>query len=179
MDINDVDDACDELSLRFETRIPLVISEPDELVEHIRGEILYRQRPIGRFECYRIPTGDPFFQLFEVCDAHSEELANYYETLFRPLEETHGPCFGFLVLHKLRLAQSWRHRGIGSVVANRIVSMLSDPPCHVLALLPHPLDCENLRPVEIRSAKRALQRHWVKELGVRRFGRTDYFWKFL
>jgi hypothetical protein len=175
-------------------------SEPDDFVTCHSGFI---RRPrddgrtfkVGLVRAYRIhadlaeQAGVP---LFDMCDAHSEEMNAVYAALFDPhtddlKEEVRARFDAFhsdiLVLDYVLLSPRWRGLKLGLLAARKMIDLLGGG-CGLAVSWVHPLNPEAPEFGKVLAgwiprhdeagtveARRKLRRHF-KQLGFRKIGQT-------
>jgi hypothetical protein len=178
--------------------------EPDRFISEYRGVISCtrdrdgRACKVGRVKAYRIhadlafEAGEP---LFDVCDAHSQQLHDIYAALFDAtqddLHESVRERFDVLdndvlVLDYVLLSPRWRGLKLGLLAARKLIDMVGGG-CGLVVSWIYPLNpdaAEFLRVPngwiprhagkdEEREARRKLRQHF-RALGFRRVGKTRF-----
>jgi hypothetical protein len=179
--------------------------EPDDFISTHTGVIqCLREKDnrvvnVGKVKAYRIhadlarQAGE---SVFDVCDAHSQELHEVYAALFDPTEDDlkepirgrfHVLDSDVLVLDYVLLSPRWRGLKLGLLAARKLLDLLGGG-CGLAVSYIAPLnpDAEEFRKVpkgwiprhqtevEEREAKKRLRRHF-RQLGFGRVGRTRFF----
>jgi hypothetical protein len=179
--------------------------EPDEFVSTHTGVIQclrekdHRVVNVGKVKAYRVhadlarQAGE---SVFDVCDAHSQELHEVYAALFDPAEDDLKEDIrgrfdaldsDVLVLDYVLLSPRWRGLKLGLLAARKLIDLLGGG-CGLAVSYVAPLnpDADEFRKVpkgwiprheseaEERSAKKRL-RHHFRQLGFCRVGRTRFF----
>jgi hypothetical protein len=133
--------------------------------------------------------------LFDVCDAHSQEMHGVYAALFDPetddIKEEVRTAFDIfdsdvLVLDYVLMSPRWRGLKLGLLAARKTIDLLGGG-CGMVVSFIHPLnpDADEFKKVpeswiprpagkdEEREARRKLRRHFSR-MGFRKIGRTRY-----
>jgi hypothetical protein len=178
--------------------------EPDHFISAYSGLILCtRDRdgkvsPVGKVKAYRIHA-DLAWQagesVFDVCDAHSQEMHEVYAALFDPAsddlkESVRGQFDGcdadVLVLDYILLSPRWRGLKLGLLAARKVIDLLGGG-CGLAVSRVYPLnpDADEFRKVpegwiprhadkaEEREARRKLRRYF-RRMGFQRIDRTRF-----
>jgi hypothetical protein len=179
--------------------------EPDDFISTHTGVIqCLREKDnravnVGKVKAYRVhadlarQAGEA---VFDVCDAHSQELHEVYAALFDPAEgdlkaslrrRFHTLDSDVLVLDSVLLSPRWRGLKLGLLAARKLIDLLGGG-CGLAVSYIAPLnpDADEFRKVpkgwiprhetegEEREAKKRL-RQYFRQLGFRRVGRTRFF----
>jgi hypothetical protein len=134
--------------------------------------------------------------VFDVCDAHSQELHEVYAALFDSQEDTlkeavrtQFDCFdsNILVIDYVVLQPRWRGLKLGLLALRKLVDLLGggcalvvsdiqplNPDAYRLIKVPPSWLRRNESDEEGRLARGKL-RHYFRTMGFRRIGRTKYF----
>jgi hypothetical protein len=178
--------------------------EPDEFISEYTGVIRCRGeddvvRCVGKVHAYRIhatlaaENGEP---LFDVCDAHSQEMHNVYALLY-DLEENHykeaianrfhameSDC---LVLDYVLLAPKWRGLRLGLLAARKMIDLLGGGCGLVVSdIAPLRHDVHDMLRVpeswlprhqtkEARQDAALKLRRYFRQMGFERIGRSPYY----
>jgi hypothetical protein len=177
--------------------------EPDRFISEYKGVIRCtrddgRIFKVGRVKAYRIHADlafDDGESLFDVCDAHSQQLHDVYAAFFDPTEDdlpesVRGRFDVFdndiLVLDYILLSPRWRGLKLGLLAARKLIDMVGGG-CGLAVSWVYPLnpDAAELKRVpkgwiprhegkdEERQARTKLRRYFGG-LGFRRVGRTRF-----
>jgi hypothetical protein len=158
-----------------------------------------RVATVGKVRAYRIHA-DLAHQsresVFEVCDAHSQEMHEVYSALFDPAEDDlkeairerfAGADLDVLVLDYVLLSPRWRGLKLGLLAARKLIDLLGGGCAlavgHIAPLNP---DADDFRKVPrgwiprhedeaARSQARKKLRGYFRQMGFRRVGRTRFF----
>jgi hypothetical protein len=176
--------------------------EPDRFISAYTGLILCtRDRDgkvfkVGKVKAYRIHTDlarQAGESVFDVCDAHSQEMHEVYAALFDLAtddlkESVRDQIDGFhsdvLVLDYVLLSPRWRGLKLGLLAARKLIDLLGGG-CGLAVSWVYPLnpDADAFRKVPEgwiprhadeaaeREARRRLRRHF-RRMGFERIGRT-------
>ena len=122
--------------------------------------------------------------LLDVCDSHSAELLDYYETF---LDEEEGfledlnlemPYGDLLIIHKIEVNPQFRGHQLGLLALLRTIKTFGEG-CAMVAIKPFPLQFENKvtdkNQSKFEAAQKKLRRYWAK-LGFVRFEETDQYY---
>jgi hypothetical protein len=178
--------------------------EPDDFVTEYTGVIRCEDaagtvRRVGKVHACRIQAtlaalhGEP---LFDVCDAHGQEMHEVHSLLYEPGGYGFKECFveafdavgwDCLVLDYIILHPRWRGLKLGLLAARKMVDLLGggcgltvtevlplDPDAHGLAGVPASWIPRH-DTAESRLVAREKLRRYVKRLGFERIGPTDYY----
>lgn len=196
----------DHFSVRFSLEFPLDFSEED-YVRTIHGTIVREREltsrstatpePIGSVKLLRIDGGRALNEgenLWDACDAHSQEAADLYRVLFRrgydfkrSIERMFPDAMSpdVLLIELIRLVPQARGRGLGLRAARRAMDAF-ESHYGLVVVQPFPLqfnaherkhrDDPDLATFDCseQTALAKLRRHW-SQLGFERLGRSDYF----
>jgi hypothetical protein len=178
--------------------------EPDRFISTYTGLIRCTRDhcgkvfKVGKATAYRIhadlarQAGEP---VFDVCDAHSQEMQEVYAALFDPDQDdirdeirTKFDAFDsdVLVLDYVLLSPRWRGLKLGLLAARKLIDLLGGG-CGLAVSWVYPLDpdADQFRKLpkgwiprqrsteEMREARRKL-RHHFRRLGFRRIGTTRF-----
>jgi hypothetical protein len=163
--------------------------EPDDFVVTYTGEVLYRDEDdqvstAGQYTLYRVLGGlaaDHGQDLFDVCDAHSQELHEAYAAVFDPgtgdFRDEVGRKFDcvdadLVVIDSLTLDPKWRGLRLGLLVLRRLID-LHLAGCGLVVCRPYPLEGAGT-PEQVRRGTLKLRRY-IRQLGFRRIGKTPYY----
>jgi hypothetical protein len=153
---------------------------------------------VGRLQAYRIHAGlarEAGESIFDVCDAHSQDLHEVYAALFDPaegdLKESVRNRFDVfdtdvLVLDYILLSPKWRGLKIGLLATRKLIDLLGGG-CGLVVSWTHPLnpDAEEFSDVtegwiprqagkeDEREARRKLRRHFGR-MGFKRIDKTRF-----
>jgi hypothetical protein len=172
------------------TSVP--VSSYDELDDHVvtyTGEVEYRDEndqvsQVGKYSLYRILGSlavDHGEDLFDVFDAHSQELHDIYCAVFdhesRDWNNEVADKFScdemdLLVIDSLQLDPKWRGLRLGLLVLRRLID-LHVAGCGLVVCHPYPLE-RNDTPEQVRLGTIKLRRY-VRQMGFRRIGKTPYY----
>jgi len=176
--------------------------EPDEFISQHTGVIrCIRERDgelrrVGKVKAYRIhadlarQAGE---SLFDVCDAHSQEMLDVYAALFDPAtddlqdairDQIDGFDSDVLVLDYVMLSPKWRGLKLGLLAARKLIDLLGSG-CGLAVSWVYPLNGEasefarvptgwiprHADEAEERQARRKLRQHF-RQMGFQRIGRT-------
>jgi hypothetical protein len=178
--------------------------EPSDLISEYRGIIRYAREwdnkvfRVGKVKAHRIhadlarQNGE---SIFDVCDAHSQEMHEIYAALFDPAEDDFkdsvrsqfdGFDLDILVLDYVLLHPRWRGLKLGLLAARKMIDLLGGG-CGLTVSYICPLNpnAEEMRKVpaswiprhrnrdEVRTAKGKL-RSYFQRMGFQRIGRTRF-----
>jgi GNAT superfamily N-acetyltransferase len=134
--------------------------DPDEYVYETSGDILGIddngvKQPVGKFQVYYVDAEhaiDEGEAIFDVLDAHSSHVAEYFEPVFgsqephfnsRILELFDHAVFGgnLLILDRLEVLPQYRGQGIGLTVLRHMIARFSSGAA-LVAMKPFPLQFE-------------------------------------
>jgi hypothetical protein len=151
---------------------------------------------VGKVKAYRIhadlaqQAGE---SVFDVCDAHSQQMHEVYAALFDPgtddlKEPVREPIDGFdsdvLVLDYVLVSPRWRRLKIGLLTARKLIDLLGGG-CGLAVSWVYPLNADEFRKVPEgwiprhsdeaaeREARRKLRRYF-RRMGFERVGRTRF-----
>lgn len=143
--------------------------------------------PAGKILGVRLAVGDVLargLSLLDVCDSHSAELLDYYETF---LDEEEGfledlnlemPYGDLLIIHKIEVNPQFRGHQLGLLALLRTIKTFGEG-CAMVAIKPFPLQFENKvtdkNQSKFEAAQKKLRRYWAK-LGFVRFEETDQYY---
>jgi hypothetical protein len=177
--------------------------EPDDFISEHTGRIRCTRddkvATVGKVKAYRIhadlarQSGE---SIFEVCDAHSQELHEVYGALYDPTEDDlkesvrerfDAVSSDVLVLDYVLLSPRWRGLKLGLLAARKLVDLLGGG-CDLVVSHIAPLNADanefctvpkgwiphHRSEAEERDAKKTL-RGYFRQLGFRRVGRTRFF----
>jgi hypothetical protein len=178
--------------------------EPDQFISEYTGTIRCSDddntvRRVGKVRAYRIHAdlaaehGEP---LFDVCDAHSQEMHLLHSLLYDPVEDhfkegithrfdaMHSDC---LVLDYVLLHPKWRGLRLGLLAARKMIDLLSGG-CGLVVSHIAPLrhDAHDMLRVpkswlprqktnEERRAAVVKLRRYYRQMGFERIGRSPYY----
>jgi hypothetical protein len=186
----------------FQLATPITTSELDrEFIQTIDGEMRDRASRafVGRLSASLVQVGrisDAGEGLFDVMDAHSDEMAQYHAALFKPkgwdYKETVRKQFAdilsldLLVLDRAEIEPTYRKRGLGLLAISRTIDVFG-ANCALVAMKPFPLqfaqyldsswrapECVQDPTAEFRIARQKLCRYWERA-GFKRVSGTE-FW---
>jgi hypothetical protein len=174
--------------------------EPDDFVSTWKGVIRAEgedgvKRKVGRIRACRIQAeaaagaGEP---LFDVCDAHSDELHVIHSLLYEPGEYHYRERIvrrfdeaglDTLVLDYVVLNPKWRGLRLGLLAARKAIDLLGGGcglvVSHIAPLRPEAAELLNipqewLPAEELEEGVRKLRRYF-RRMGFERIGRTPYY----
>lgn len=179
--------------------------DPGRFIAEFRGSILHTddhdgtEHRVGRLRAWRIyadlsqEAGVP---LFDVCDAHSQEMHELYTALFDiesdDLKELIQRRFetvdsDLLILDYVLLAPKWRGLKLGLLAARKLIDLIGGGCGLVVSdIAPLNPDAAEFRKVpkswlprangegEQRAARVKLRRYF-KQMGFRRIGRSRFY----
>ncbi len=178
--------------------------DPDEFISAHRGIIRYQQdngalHRVGKLLAYRVHAGlalNEGVPLFDVCDAHSDQMLEVYTTLFTPgdnsfrasvVDRFYAVELDVLILDYVLLHPKWRGLRLGLLAMRRTIDVLGGG-CALAVCKPAPLDPDardfrrlppdwlprHETPEAERAARKTLRRY-VRRMGFERIGRTPYY----
>ncbi len=192
--------------IEVRSRMPLHRDgEPDDFITEHTAVVRY-ERPrdgrrfrVGKLLAYRIQAdlaANAGVRLFEICDCHSQPMADLYAELFDPRqddlrEDIRSHFDGFdsdiLVIDYCLLHPRWRGLKLGLVTVRKLVDLLGGGCGMVVAdIAPLRHDAEDIirvpsswlprneTPEARKGATRKLRRRY-RRMGFERIGRTRYF----
>ena len=179
--------------------------EPDDFVSTHTGVIqCLREKDnrvvnVGKVKAYRVHTdlarqvGE---SVFDVCDAHSQELHEVYAVLFNPAEDDLKAAIrgrfdamdsDVLVLDYVLLSPRWRGLKLGLLATRKLIDLLGggcglavsyiaplNPDADEFLKVPKGWIARHESEAEQREAKKRL-RGYFRQLGFRRVGKTRFF----
>jgi hypothetical protein len=178
--------------------------EPDDFVTEFTGVMRCEDeagtvKRVGKVHAYRIEAalaarhGEP---LFDVCDAHSQQLQEVHSLLYEPdgyvfkqvvIDRFDAMECDSLVLDYVVLHPRWRGLKLGLLAARKTMDLLgSGCGLTVAEVLPLDADAQDLvgvptswipRPDTPKAAEEGKKqlRRYCRRLGFERIGRTDYY----
>lgn len=191
------DESVEDGFFRLDCRVPLVIGvpyEPDDFITDIRADVVFVDETGVETKCGNLHASviraadaeDDGTALFEVCDAESQELCDFYGEFFtskglrKSIETDHvidGALTGsILYLHSLTLDEKFRRKGHGLKVIYQFITNFSEG-CALIVLEAAPLRTSTDQPMDAawRAGAEKLARYWAR-LGFQRGpGRYLYF----
>jgi hypothetical protein len=154
---------------------------------------------VGKVKAYRVHTdlarqvGE---SVFDVCDAHSQELHEVYAVLFNPAEDDLKAAIrgrfdamdsDVLVLDYVLLSPRWRGLKLGLLATRKLIDLLGggcglavsyiaplNPDADEFLKVPKGWIARHESEAEQREAKKRL-RGYFRQLGFRRVGKTRFF----
>jgi hypothetical protein len=153
---------------------------------------------VGKIRAYRIHadlanSSGEF--VFDVCDAHSNEMLDLYTALFNPEDEDYKPHIrdqfdGFdrdvLVLDYILLSPKWRGLKLGLLATRKAIDLLGggcglvasyiaplNPDAAEFSRVPRSWIPRHADPEDLREARGKLRRYF-RRMGFERIGRTNY-----
>jgi hypothetical protein len=178
--------------------------EPDDFISEHTGLILCTREnghvvTVGKVKAYRIHAGlahEAGETIFNVCDAHSQELHAVYAALFNPAEDDLKAAIrgrfdamdsDVLVLDYVLLSPRWRGLKLGLLATRKLIDLLGggcglavsyiaplNPDADEFLKVPKGWIARHETEVEERAAKKRL-RQYFRQLGFRRVGKTRFF----
>jgi hypothetical protein len=178
--------------------------EPDDFVTEFSGVIRCEDdtgtvRRVGKVRAYRIEAalaarhGEA---LFDVCDAHSQQLHEVHSLLYEPdgygfkqgvIDQFDAAGWDCLILDYVVLHPRWRGLRLGLLAARKMVDLLgSGCGLTVAEVLPLNPEAEEVAGIpgswiprhetaDSRREARGKLRRYCKRLGFQRIGRTAYY----
>jgi hypothetical protein len=154
---------------------------------------------VGRVTALRVHAGlahNAGESLFDVCDAHSDELHNLHALLYEPdryhfreelMARFEATESDLLVLDYVLLAPKWRGLRLGLLAVRRLVDLVGGG-CGLAVSLIAPLRHEAASALRVppswlprhpdpaeKQAARVRLRGYFRRMGFRRLGRTPYY----
>jgi len=174
-----------DFDILCQTAVPLSsYNEPDDFVVKYEATIRHDGEPIGEAVLYKVLLGlaaNYGEHVFDIFDAHSQQLHDIYATLFDSKTEyfrdevaSEFECTGsdLLIVDSVVLEPKWRGLKFGLLALRRLID-LHEGDCGLVVCEPYPL--EGTETKEKRRAGKAKLRQYFKRLGFRRIGRTVYY----
>lgn len=174
-----------DFDILCQTTVPLsTYNEPDDFVIKYEATIRHDGEPIGKAVLYKVQLGlaaNYGENLFDIFDAHSQGLLEIYVALFDPNTDDirdkidrRFECLGsdLLIIDNITLDPKWRGLKLGLLALRKLID-LHESDCCLVVCQPYPL--ENADTPEERKAGKLKLRRYIKKLGFRRIGRTEFY----
>jgi len=174
-----------DFDILCQTTVPLSsYNEPDDFVVEYRATIQHDGEAIGEAVLYKVLLGlacNYGEHPLDIFDAHSQALLELYIALFDPetgeiREEVDRrfECCGsdLLIIDSIVLDPKWRGLKLGLLALRKLID-LHESDCRLVVCQPYPL--ENADTPEERREGKVKLRRYMKKLGFRRIGKTEYY----